>query len=544
MSFYEKISMLARRPILFALLLFAIAAAFRFPTLFNDFYDADELAAIVQTREYLAGDIPGIDFSESKLPLYHAIFKLAYHIRPKEGWVIVHAITIIIVWLTALGLFFAGKSIRGPATGALASLLYAVFISSFNRHFMATNGEIVFNLPVTWGFYFLIMYLKRQDALRFVFLSLSVMMAIAASYVKFHGLILGIYLCVFFIIYRPYWEHRIKKAYIVLLSLIFAGCIFALTIDYFTCNVIASELLRDIHGKLYYAIVKGLDPIVFIAKYVHRQGLLVLWHFAAWLPACAITFRFVKNSFRFASLEESAAITFFVLCYLLVFAGGSRLYHHYFMVAYPALSLVAACAIDRTDEKISRIVHKRMLIGFAVPAIFFLAWNTKDIIIKHFNPDAFYNESRVLYWTRAALVGHFNDYLLPENSYRHATRFIEEQSKPGERIFVWGDGPYLYYFSNRRMGIKHLWPKTTIIRLHEFYAKGDATSIKEAQTIENNFIEMMELKNPVLFIDTSENGLTGFVYPLTPLVKQYVDREYRYLATIDKMKIYRLKEMK
>ncbi len=541
MNFYEKIATLAQKPFMFALLLFAAAAVFRFPTLFNDYYDADELAAIVQTKEYLAGDIPGIDFAESKLPLYHAIFKLSYHIWPEKGWAVVHAITIIIVWLTALGIYYTGKAIRSPGTGALASLMYAIFITSFNRHFMATNGEIVFNLPIAWGLCFLIMYLKRKDALRLLFFGGSIIMALAASYVKFHGIILGLFLLFFFIMYLPYWNGHIKRQYLIAISLSFFACILALVIDYFTIDIIASDLCRDIHGKLYYAIAKGLDPLVFIAKYTHRQGLLAFWHFAAWLPACAIALRFMRNRFRFETIEESAVLAFFIISYLLVFAGGSRLYHHYFMVAYPGLCLSAALAVDSMEDRISRKIRNRLFLGLAIPAMFFLVWNTKDIIIKHCYPRAFYNEGPVLYWARAALVGHFNDYLLPENSYRNAAQFIEKNTCPGERIFVWGDGPYLYYFSNRRMGIYHLWPKTTVIRVHELYRRGDPDSLKEAGRLENNFIEMLEIKKPVLFIDTSENGLTGFIYPVTPRLESYIGKNYEYIAEVDKMKIFRRK---
>lgn len=542
MNFFEKIETVAKKPVFFALLLFVAASLFRLPTLFNDYYDADELAAIVQTREYLAGGVPGVDFSESKLPLYHAIFKLSYSIWLENGWVVVHAFTIIIVWLTALGIYFAGKAIRGPSTGALASLIYAIFISSFNRHFMATNGEIVFNLPIAWGFFFLIMHLKPGRASRFLFLAGAIIMTIAAFYVKFHGIILGIFLLFFFFLYRPFWNRQINKKYLLTISISLSACALALMIDYFTINFFASDLLQNIHGKLYYALVKGFDPLIFTAKYVHRQGLLALWHFAAWLPACTIVIRFTKNKFRFSTLEESAVLAFFILSYLLVFAGGSRLYHHYFMAAYPALSLAAALAIVRGEELLSLKIRKSLFFGMAIPALFFFAWNTKDIIIKHFHPNAFYKEGPVLYWARAVLVGHFNDYLLPENSYRNAAEFIKENTHPGERIFVWGDGPYLYYFSQRRMGIKHLWPKTTVIRIYELYKKGDPQSLNEAKNIERYFVEMIKIKKPILFIDTSENGLTGFVYPLTPVLKEYVRKEYFSLTTVDKMIIYKLKE--
>jgi len=180
----ERLESFSRKRVAFLALLFAVTALLRLPTLFNDFYDVDELAAIVQTWEYMAGDVPGVDFAESKLPLYHAIFKLSYRLWPEKGWVVVHAFTILIVYLTALFLFLAGRAIRGPGAGALAALFYAVFISSFNRHFMATNGEIVYNLPLAGGLYFFILFLKGAGAMRHLHLALTAVMAFAAARVK------------------------------------------------------------------------------------------------------------------------------------------------------------------------------------------------------------------------------------------------------------------------------------------------------------------------------------------------------------------------
>jgi hypothetical protein len=140
-------------------LIFLTVLILRAPALFNDFYDVDELAAITQTRDYLAGYIPGADFVESKNFLYHTIFKGAYTISPDHGWVIVHFITMLIIFLTSVFIFFIGKKINGFKTGALAGLFYAALVSSFNRYFMATNGEVVYNLFLAAGLYFIVSYI-------------------------------------------------------------------------------------------------------------------------------------------------------------------------------------------------------------------------------------------------------------------------------------------------------------------------------------------------------------------------------------------------
>jgi hypothetical protein len=544
MTLLSRITSLENKKHIFLILLFAAAFFFRLPTLFNDYYDVDELSAIVQTHEYMAGDIPGKDFIESKLPLYHAVFKAAYAIDPQNGWMLVHVFTILIVFLTALFIFLAGNKIDGFKTGAIASLFYAVFISSFNRHFMATNGEIVYNLPVAAGFFFFILFLddRRKAMQKFVFLLASILMGLCAIYVKFHGIILYIFLVIMFLIYIPYYKNKFTLKYLSLLLSVFIGFLAIAVVDYFSARMFAPGLASETAGMIAYASGQGFNPVFFIVKYVHRQLMPALWHFAVWIPAFAAVFLFAKKRFKLDSLPVSAAVILFILSYLMIFAGASRLYFHYFMTCYPALCIVGAYIILKTDFRLINKIRDKFTVLFLIPAVFFFAWNVKDIIIKHIFPQAFYNEGKALYWTRAVLIGTFNDYLLPEASYRDAATYIKSVTNPGDRIFVWGDGPYLYYFSGRKMGTMHLWPKTWIIGLTALYNKSDIESNKAAEESEKGFIdENLKKKKPVLIIDTSENGLSTFNYKVTPLIEKYIKNNYYFINEVDKMKIYRIK---
>ena len=132
MTFMDRIQSFSGRRAAFIILLLAVTALLRLPTLFNDFYEADELAAIVQTWEYLAGDVPGVDFSESKLPIYHAIFKLSYHLWPEKGWVVVHGIPFSSCFSRRCSSISRARC--AVSAGALAfPFLYAVLISSFSE---------------------------------------------------------------------------------------------------------------------------------------------------------------------------------------------------------------------------------------------------------------------------------------------------------------------------------------------------------------------------------------------------------------------------
>lgn len=538
MKLLDSLETIKEKKALFFLFLFVAALLFRLPTLFNDFYDVDELAAIVQTHEYMAGARSGIDFTESKHPLYHLIFKTAYAIWPESGWVLVHAAVILIVFGTALFIYLIGSRIRGFTAGAISALLYAVLISSFNRHFMATNAEIVYNLPLAGGLYFLIRFLEDTKRTRWIFILLSIFIGSSAIMIKFHGIIFLIFITFFEIIYYPYYTNRFNRQYVYLLAIAFLVILGAFIIDYNATGIFATKILEDVYGKIFYASTTQHNVFDFIVRFLHRQGMLTLWHFVLWIPAIAFIIKFAKRRFKSEILSESALAVFLIITYLLVFAGGARFYFHYFMTCYPFLCIAAGVAIESGISKRALYIQKRLTIFLLIPSVFFLIWNTKDVLIKHFWQAGFYNEGKALNWTRAVLVGSFNDYLLPETSYKDVCDYIKKITRPGERIYVWGDGPYLYYFSGRRPGVKHMWPKTGITHIWSLYKKGDIQSVYDAEMSEEGMIKEITQKKSVVFIDTSQNGLSTFTFPPTPLVEKYISKNFRLIAEINKMKIW------
>ena len=503
----------------------------------------------MQTQEYLAGDIPQVDFNESKLPLYHALFKISYNINPQYGWIYVHLITILIIFLTSFFIFLIGKNIKNKEAGFIGALLYAIFSSSFNRHFLATNGEIIFNFPVTASFYFILQFLKKESSpgLKGFNLFLGLLGAWAATQVKFHGNIILIFLGILFLFYRSYYRQKFNWKQFSFLSSLFIGFLIFFWLDLSFFNKFAHKFITNIQGKIFYALAaKGTNPFIFLVKFFHRQGLLFLWHLLAWLPALIYLKQFLKNKGRDKNFGLAALALLFSLTYLMVLGGGLRLYFHYFLATYPSLTALAGIALVSLENKPIIHLRKNFKIYLLIPALFFLAWNSKDVIIKNYYPQAFYQEGPVAYWTRAVLVGTFDDYLLPHKSYLEAVNYIKKNTKSNDRIFVWGDGPYLYYFSGRRMGGKTLWYKNTILKIIKSYASLNPQDHQKAKGMEKTLIQTLKDKNPLLFIDTSPNGLSTFnhYYNLekAPQIYEYVKNNYLLKATKNKMKIYRLKK--
>ncbi len=544
----DKIEHMKER--VFISVLFITAFIFRLPTLFNDFYDVDELAAIVQTKEFLAGFKPGIDFTESKLPLYHSIFKFSYSVDAVYGWVGVHAITIIIVFLTALAVYYIGKLVRDRKTGMIAALLYAVLISSFNRHFMATNGEVIYNLPITAGILVLLLAVKNRTwVFRVIYGILLGLMIYAAMKVKVHGAVLLLFTAFFILIYIPYYYKKFRR--LLLIYSVFAVVILLVIIfDYFITKKFAPKSVNNLLQLLFYATAgRSSNPLFLLAVFSYKQLTIGLWHAVLWIPAAVYIYRFIRNRFRKDSIEESAVALFGLITFFMVFAGGARLYYHYFMTSYPSLCIIAAIAICSYDNSAVRKIRNNLTVALLIPGLFFLSWNFKDIYIKHFNQALFYNESKAAFWFRAIAVSSMDDYLLPNGAYSQAVEYIKTKTDPSDTIFVWGDGPHLYYFSDRRIAVKHVWPRNSAIKIERFYSQKTPESIVKAEVRQKVFIKKMEVKKPELFIDTSPKGLSRgvtkfgdfakFPYEVPPVIRKYLERHYRFEAVINEYKIYR-----
>jgi len=534
----------------FFFILFITAFIFRLPTLFNDFYDVDELAAIVQTREFLAGFKPGIDFSESKLPLYHLIFKLSYILNAAYGWVIVHIITILFVFFTAVAVYYIGKLVRDRKTGVIASIMYAVLISSFNRHFMATNGEVIYNLPVTAGLLFFLLLIKNRSwYMRVLYAVLVLVSVYAAMMVKFHGIILLLFIVFFLIIYLPYYLTSLKRVllpYVILTASVIAVAAF----DYFITGRFAADMInRGLHLLFYATASRSSNPLYMIGIYSLRQITLGAWHFVLWIPAGVYMWRFVKAGFRRETIEESAVALFSLITFLMVFGGGARVYYHYFMTSYASLCIIAAIALTSSDNSLVKKIKNSFAVALLIPGLFFLSWNVKDLYIKYFNQNLFYSEPKALFWFRAIAVSSMDDYLLPNGAYINAVNYIKNTTSSSDTIFVWGDGPHLYYFSDRRIAINHVWPKGGAIRIEQLYKENNSKSTSEAEKNEEGLIKKIEEKRAELFIDTSPKGLhrgitkfgnfAKFPYDVPPLMRKYLNEHYKFETVVDDYKIYR-----
>lgn len=141
-------------------------------------------------------------------------------------------------------------------------------------------------------------------------------------------------------------------------------------------------------------------------------------------------------------------------------------------------------------------------------------------------------------------MGTYNHYLLPDQDYKGAAEYIKETTKDNDRLFVWGDGPYINYFSDRRMGGYSLWMKNTAYKIRELYSIGTRDAIVQARNIENFIINDLVKKDPMIIVDVSKNGLSGFKVSLKESrhLYKYVSFHYYLDKSINGIDIYRKKK--
>ncbi len=532
------------------LILIALSAVLlRIPAYFNDYYDVDELSAIVQTKQYFSGLTPGMDFKESKHPLYHALFKVSYGINEDYGWVILHILVSLIVALTGAVIYRTTKEITDKSkTAFTAGILYTIMICSFNRYFMATNGEIVYNLPVSVGALSIVLFLKTDKMLnKILYLLLLASSSAISAGIKFHGLIISIIAVFFFLFILPLREGRINRKYAITMLSVLSVFIAIFAADYFIYGKITHKIINDISSKLRYAtLVYGLEPLSLILKFIHRQGLLTIWHPLIWISFFAFTISFFKNRDFFKTERTRLFIIISaIITYLMVFAGGKRLYFHYFMTSYPFICMVSSFYIEESRNKISFFFRKHFKKILLIPAFFFFLFNVKDVIIKHTAPELFIFESKASYYFRLIALGTTNDYLMPDKLYHNLIDYIKEKTMKEDKIFVWGDGAYIYYFSDRLPAAYHMWPKGTIVGITSAYKSQNKIEMKQAIHNEKAIIFNIEKYDAKLIIDTSEaatskmGSISPFSYKMTPLVDKYIKSHYKFEKEIDKFKIYR-----
>jgi 4-amino-4-deoxy-L-arabinose transferase-like glycosyltransferase len=190
---------------------------------------------------------------------------------------------------------------------------------------------------------------------------------------------------------------------------------------------------------------------------------------------------------------------------LLAVAVGFRFFAHYWFQVLPALCLLAA-PVAAT----AKVNAKRIMVGVLAATTLF-CWSVAWSPNKHANP--------------ANLVA-----------------AVRADTKPGDKITIWGSFPEVYWLSGREPGGAFVLSDFIVDRNGALTDNPHQIRHGETQAA-YTFLHDLERDPPRLFLDTSTGDVRDYEhYPLrlVPAVAAFVHQNYRPLGKVEGVTIYRL----
>lgn len=534
------------------------------------FYNIDELSNAIHARFINAGDLTLSDFLGNTYLLTHYLYALIYQFVESNTLIPLHVVHIFWKCGSILAFYWAGCGLADKKTGIWAALFYCVCSMCFmSKDFHTPSAESFSLLPAVLaaGCAF-----RAVSARQTPWYFAAGFLAVLAAFFKapMGVMIVGLGLMVL-----ARQRDRFRN-----LAVLNFGFVTGLALPAFFVSppgsgfVLMLEKITETH-QTYIQAHEGISLLYWIMKFIIRTGLVL----GCCLTMTAFAFYALRFLFRLRRNNLVLWDKLFFLSVWLVFiwftvALGKRVFYHYFVFLLAPLSLLAGVGIryfDRANRIFSggvngtkglKWLRKNLAFWLALPAVIFFA------------------------------EGAFN-YSTMAGDFGQAIEYVSRQTDPSERIYIWGNVPQVYFYSERLPSTVYFWsdilagtspgsPAMEYIRATgkslkleelivrdfrprvfeekdpaEFQPQGALSRIGESDlfTVEE-ILERIDhdywqkvfrdfLSNPpVYFIDSSPANVRGFGhYPIQKheLLKRFVWDNYELETVIDGLIFYRLK---
>lgn len=536
--------MTRKKAAFYFLAILLVAFGLRFPSLLVSFVNIDENEYALAAHIINSGGIPYKDFLIYQPPgiyyLYAGVFKFFSAgglMEDKMWWV--HLVMIGIVMATCWAIYRVGKVVFEDRLDAfVAAFFYAIFSTTFlPQDMLGANIELLMVLPMTLACLF---FLKGEKNFSFYFLS-GIFLGLSIL-CKYQG---GILLAAFLL--YLFSTQSLKKTILAAASMMASS---ALLIGLWAFYLHRHEALDDAVRCFLYILdyakgPPGSDWLYVSLKFLLRTSLMFFSGFVLWYFALRSVFSSLKN-LKSTPKKELFLVIWFFVSFIPVLVGG-RMYFHYFLLVFPALSLLGAIGWRRFYDSLKQLPIEKSLFKWTlfigaifIPVVGFTAYAT----YKPFRPKH-------------------------KDNWIYVVDYIREHTQKSDPIFVWGYCPQIYTISNRYPTTRfttadYLTGRTPKTAGLEFDPNSknppsvfkklamDFTTPKEVieyDTSENIFPGAMELLMedfakypPELIVDTAPSNYRLYGrYPIKkfPRLEEFVQKNYRLETNVYNMDIYR-----
>jgi 4-amino-4-deoxy-L-arabinose transferase-like glycosyltransferase len=497
-------------------IIIAIVVILRFPTLLPSLYNADEGYYGIIANDTLDGGTVYRTAVDTKPPGIYYIYIAVFKVAGKNNLLAVHVLAILVVAATALVVRRISARVGDDWAGAWSGIGYAVFVHAYRPgDTLAANTEIFASLFLTLSV-FIFLQGDRKGGWRWMFLS-GALVGVATLIRQPSAVTLGAmlaYLVYVWLIPRYQTLGGVLAAGSGVVTG-FVGVIAGLAWYYRWQGNLHDAYLWAWAFAIRY--VESETTFLYVVKRLVTVHMLVmlawglLWYFG--VRQVIETLRSFRRGTTVPT-EQVLLIFWLVLSYLTIFIGW-RFPGHYHLAVLPPLSILAGQAFSRFVAEQRRSPPRRwrwIRIGIvgaaALPAIGFLV-------------GAFVVRTQTL------------DFL-------PVVKKIVNETRPNDRIFVWGSSPQLYSFSDRRMATRFV-SCTHLVgayasRPHEVRDKGQSVIPESWKMFQADW----EAHPPGLIIDMSTADPFWSTHPMTryPVLRAFLG-EYRVETVIDGKTIYR-----
>ena len=422
---------------------------------------------------------------DNKPPVIFWIYSAVFRATGLYDLAAVHLLKIAVVLATAAVVGVIAKRLAGPAAGWVAALLYVVFTAAGYPQMAAANTEVFMMLPLAGSF------LLMLDGRWFAAGGLIALAALTKQVALTQLLLLPLAAVL--------WEDRWRPL---------AGGLLGFAAGLATALVLLS-LTGSLSGFWHWTVVALVTSYGPSAWSPDRVPQAVAGGFLPWLGLTPLlTLAAILRLARPRHLERGDRLAAGWLAAALVGAlAGGHFFGHYFLALVGPLAILAAPTIVSWRPPVPRpaLVVGAMAALLSVPAF----------------------------------VTAVQDYGAPGLRPDPVSLYVAAHTRPGDRIFVWGNAPAVYVFSGRV-------PSTRFVGFLRGFPRSSEKPPVNWDTAPEVWPQLGEdfaLHPAVLVVDTSTEGWNSFgVYSMDrfPVLPGIIRARYRLFTKVAGVALYRL----
>lgn len=505
-----------------ALLVAAALIVLRLPVFLQPVLDVDESIYGLFSRIWFDGGIPYIDCVETKPLGIYFFFGLIFSIFGRFNVHAVHAVTILVVGLTAyvIGLISERLNNSSKSAGLWAAFLYVVFGTTYIPKYIATTIEPIMLLPVVLQFFY---WIKFEQGCGRRFALLAGLAFSAACLFKYQAGINLTVLMLYLGVVRPlvirdvkYFQHW--RGF----SLFIIGAIpLSLIMIVYLAKVggLDAFWLWNVKGSLDY-IGEG-SAILNVWKQLLTRVLpyiastILLWVLAVFGCYGVVLKSLVSRVSRLVSSLGLLIVLWFILNIIPV-SAGLRFYGHYFLLLLPPMCILAAPVILKAWG--GKWKQRLIIFWILLPAVGFT--------VARFYTPKIHNAAG-------------EDNLA---KYKPVASYVSLKTEPSDRIVAWGYAPLVYWYSERLPATRFFWSDLLTGRVPGTRGLASDKPVSENSMAWDMFMSDVEKNRPIYIIDTAPSGLHDYQnFPVSKYTRlfDYVEQNYHEEVRINGSILYK-----